>query len=102
MRFTYQRIRELVASGDDSEIVRLFAMFRKRLKDKSELLKQQADVAANLRHAFMETELDRDRLLRMCGELHKLCVTAGVEEDARTIVDRFGGISGDRESTVIG
>lgn len=94
MKSTEERIQELIAAGDEQKIVRLLTQAERRATRRSDLLRRQADIAANLRYAYMETELDRDRLQRLCTSLFDLCHRKGLEREAKKIAKRYGGIQG--------
>jgi hypothetical protein len=42
----------------------------------------------------METELDRDRLQRLCTSLFELCRRKGLEREAQRLAKRYGGVQG--------
>ena len=94
MRTTEERIRELIVAHDEEKIVRLLTQAERRAGRRSELLRRQADIAANLRYAYMETELDRDRLQRLCTSLFELCSRKGLEREAQRLAKRYGGVQG--------
>lgn len=102
MRYTRKKIRRLATSGEVAKIVRQFSALRHRLAEKSRLMYQQAEIAANLRQAYMETELDRDRLNRMCQDLYELCLEKGLGAEAVQTAQRYGGLEGLGHTKVIG
>lgn len=96
------KVRKLVADRDEEQILQIVSRLRRSVRRKSKVLRHQADIAANLRHAFMETELDRDRLQRMVKELYELCISCDLQSEADEITERYGGIAGPGEANFIG
>lgn len=102
MRYTGKKLRRLATNGEVAKIVRQFSALRRRFAEKNRLLLQQAEIAANLRQAYMETELDRDRLNRICQDLYELCCVKGFAVEAEQTARRYGGLQGFGHGNVIG
>jgi len=92
MRITKHTILNLVEQGDSETIFRALSSLGRECRTKESLLQQQADLAANLRQTFMETELDRDRLRHLCLKLVELCRVNELSNQSEDIVGQYGGL----------
>ncbi len=102
MRLGREKVEELVNRGDLSELMKRIESLEAQLEKKGRLLSDRIEVVENLRHAFMETEFDRDRLQRMSTALLDLCRESGCGGAAVEIVADYGGLDDSHRPTYIG
>lgn len=102
MRLSKEKVEELVEQGDLSELMEQIELLQAQIEKKSRLLSERIEVVDNLRHAFMETEFDRDRLQRMSAALLDLCRESGAGEAAEEVVADYGGLDDSHRPTYIG
>ena len=98
MKISESAIAEIVKRGDSSTIYTIIRALTRNLNTRVTELNLHAQASAKLRKAFIETQIDRDRLRRMAEELLTICEESESSEKAQKVIASFGGLEGSKDS----
>lgn len=103
MKFSEETIKDFMARGDFTSVLRVFRSLQREIDTKDELFQEYMQDSSNLRSAFRTLEEQRDGLKRLNAALLRLCSENGLADEAAEIREGLGmpGVEQLEELTIV-